>query len=147
MKHPGSGFTSTSTFLRNAALLLLTAAAIAAFFFLAEDLRADGLCILRLTTGIPCPGCGMTRAALAVFRGEFDRAFSYHPLVFVLPLLLPVLLRAVFPRPFARVLERFRIPMKPYLRAENICVWGMLVLFVVVYAVRLWMGWNGIAYG
>ncbi len=30
--------------------------------------------------GIPCPCCGVTRAWIAFFKGEFSEAFSSHPL-------------------------------------------------------------------
>lgn len=30
--------------------------------------------------GIPCPCCGITRAWISFFKGEFSAAFSYHPL-------------------------------------------------------------------
>jgi hypothetical protein len=37
-------------------------------------------CPFRLLTGIPCPGCGMTRAFLSAFQLDFRSAFLYHPL-------------------------------------------------------------------
>ena len=37
-------------------------------------------CPLKRLTGIPCPGCGATRAALALVRGEPAHAFSHYPL-------------------------------------------------------------------
>lgn len=36
--------------------------------------------------GVPCPGCGLTRAAEALFALELRRAFELHPLS---PLLVP----------------------------------------------------------
>ena len=33
-------------------------------------------CVFRLMTGIPCPGCGMTRAWLAALRLDFSAAFA-----------------------------------------------------------------------
>jgi hypothetical protein len=42
--------------------------------------------------GIPCPGCGLTRATLALLRGDIAGAYHFHPLVFVLaPLYIGVL--------------------------------------------------------
>jgi len=45
-------------------------------------------CLIKKTTGISCPGCGMTRALLALVRLDVSAALYYHPLVFFL---LPVL--------------------------------------------------------
>lgn len=42
--------------------------------------RPPTLCLLRATTGIPCPLCGSTTAAVALGRGEFTRAFLASPL-------------------------------------------------------------------
>lgn len=43
-------------------------------------------CVFRLLTGIPCPGCGMTRAWLAALRLDFAAAFAYHPLFWAVPI-------------------------------------------------------------
>lgn len=40
-------------------------------------------CVFRKITGVPCPGCGMTRAHLAALRLDFSAAFFYHPLWFL----------------------------------------------------------------
>ena len=44
-------------------------------------------CIYRTMLGIPCPGCGMTRAVRAALRFDFATAFSYHPMFWSLPIL------------------------------------------------------------
>jgi hypothetical protein len=38
------------------------------------------LCPLRLFAGLPCPGCGMTRAFAHLAKGEWAAAWRDHPL-------------------------------------------------------------------
>lgn len=42
-------------------------------------------CVLRATTGIPCPACGMTRAVVATLHGDLSASIGYSPfgIVFV----------------------------------------------------------------
>jgi hypothetical protein len=42
-------------------------------------------CLLRLTFDVPCPACGLTRAALALAHLDFAAAQRWHPLA--IPLL------------------------------------------------------------
>ena len=41
-------------------------------------------CPLASVVGVPCPGCGLTRATLALAHGELKHALELHPLVLVL---------------------------------------------------------------
>lgn len=48
------------------------------------------ICALRMLAGIPCPGCGLTRAFLLLSQGDIKTATEMHPfwipIVFVLVL-------------------------------------------------------------
>lgn len=44
-------------------------------------------CMWVRILGIPCPGCGMTRACLAALRLDFAAAFHFHPMFWSIPLL------------------------------------------------------------
>ena len=47
------------------------------------------LCPLCRFAGIPCPGCGSTRAAMLLLRGEFAAAAVMNPLAVALFALVP----------------------------------------------------------
>ena len=47
------------------------------------------LCAFRFVTGLPCPGCGLTRAFISLFHGEFSRAIAFNALA---PVLLVMML-------------------------------------------------------
>lgn len=47
-------------------------------------------CPLKTFTGISCAGCGMSRALSALIHFEFKEAFYYHPLIFIMPALVPL---------------------------------------------------------
>ncbi|MFV3012618.1 DUF2752 domain-containing protein [Clostridium botulinum] len=49
------------------------------------------LCVFNNSTGIPCPGCGLTRAYLCLFKGNLLEAFKFHPL-FLLPAIVVIIL-------------------------------------------------------
>src|SRR5213082_114107 len=38
------------------------------------------LCPFRLLTGLPCPGCGLTRSVVSLAHGDLAAALTFHPL-------------------------------------------------------------------
>ena len=38
-------------------------------------------CVFESVTGLYCPGCGGTRAVIALFKGHFVKSFILHPFV------------------------------------------------------------------
>lgn len=94
-------------------------AAIVLFYIIIEMLGVT--CPIRFLTGISCPGCGMSRAWLAVLRLDWETAFAFHPL-FLLP--VPAVGLLLFQRRLPKAVFR----------------WGMgiiCVLFIIVYIARL----------
>ena len=61
---------------------LLIAAGVAAYYGLARAGLAIP-CLFYTLTGLLCPGCGNTRAALALLRLDFSAAFQFNPLFLV----------------------------------------------------------------
>ncbi|MBR3837017.1 MAG: DUF2752 domain-containing protein [Clostridia bacterium] len=63
--------------------LVLLTLALASGFFIFYLLATRGLslpCIFFSLTGLQCPGCGNTRAVLALFRGDLAAAFRFNPM-------------------------------------------------------------------
>ena len=58
-------------------------------------------CPINLLFGVPCPGCGLTRACLCLFRGDVYGAIAMHPLVFTLPVIFGCFIAAFFSEKFA----------------------------------------------
>lgn len=55
---------------------------------ISPDSEGPTFCPFALCTGTACPGCGMTRAASALIRGDVSGAITLHPLVVVIGLQL-----------------------------------------------------------
>ena len=66
------------------------------------------VCPLQAATGLPCPGCGLTRGTTALLRGDVQQALAFHPFspLAVLCILLLVLSVALPPSPRQKMLNR-----------------------------------------
>lgn len=85
-------------------------------------------CPVWLLFGVPCPGCGITRAYLTLLKGDVAGAFAWNPMF------LPAGLA------FLYVIHRGLLPLKLGKRAEVIL--GILILtgMIGVYLYRLITG-------
>jgi hypothetical protein len=107
-----------------AALALLLVGALGADHARAAVSEGGPPCVVRWTTGIECPFCGMTRATIAIGAGDFHGAFALHPLApFVLAFALSLL--AVVALGKTRILLRGQRP------------WLLLGTIAAIWVVRL----------
>jgi hypothetical protein len=51
--------------------------------------QAQSLCVFKMLTGLPCPGCGITKSLIFLYQGDLDKSLHYH--LFGLPLVLTCL--------------------------------------------------------
>ena len=82
-------------------------------------------CPILYFTGLPCLGCGMTRAFFSLCHLDFGSAFDYHPLIF----LMPVIVLLFFFRKKTVICRMKKVLF--------VCVVG---LFMLVYIYRMFWG-------
>lgn len=90
------------------------------------DAVFGAVCPLKILTGFPCPGCGLTRAGLLFLQGRFGASFHMHGF-FILGLVF--LGFAVF---LKKVLKKNSIFMNRYAII-------ILVLFLAYYGYRMYL--------
>lgn len=81
-------------------------------------------CPIKYITGISCAGCGMSRAWIALLHFNIHEAFMYHPLFFLPPVVVIVMLL------------KSKINIKFY----KIFMFTMAGAFVIVYLYRMFIG-------
>jgi hypothetical protein len=69
-----------TTTLRHRLTLVAPVAVIAFLALITPSDDGPTICPFALLTGTACPGCGMTRAAAYLLRGDWVTAIDYHPL-------------------------------------------------------------------
>jgi len=102
---------------------------IAYFVFLRKILGS--MCLMVMLTGLPCPGCGLTRAGFAVLGLDFAGAWKIHP--FIYPIMLLVVAYAV---------KRY-IFLSRDMKALNWCLVVTLAGMIVFYVWRMYWHFPG----
>ncbi|MDG2990304.1 DUF2752 domain-containing protein [Candidatus Synechococcus calcipolaris G9] len=91
-------------------------------------------CPMLNLTGIPCPGCGMTRSFMAMVRGEVDQAISFH--LFGPALLTTFLGLAIFLA--IELYQGKKIARTPFHFLTKFRVWVYIfAIYFVYYGIRL----------
>jgi len=84
------------------------------------------ICALSIVAGIPCPACGMTRAAVLFFQGRFQESIDMHPLFLPLAAIIAVMLV-------------FRYIIKKTFPYGKICAIIFLISLVLLYGYRMYV--------
>lgn len=85
-------------------------------------------CPIRLITGVPCPSCGMTKAYISLLNGDLPKAFYHHPLFFLLPIALVLVILLLLN-------EKKR--SGKFTRPLNVISISLLGVYMLTYLVRL----------
>jgi hypothetical protein len=104
--------------------------AVLALAVLASPLK---LCVVAALVHVPCPGCGLTRAAFAMARGDLARAFALHPLSLVL---VPMLAWIAASHALRYVRTGSAWTDAPTSRAHELTLAASALLLVVIWVAR-----------
>ncbi|MDD4576477.1 MAG: DUF2752 domain-containing protein [Bacteroidales bacterium] len=55
-----------------------------------DPMQEKTFCVYKNLTGYPCPGCGMTRSTISLFKGNIIDSFFYNPLAIVVNIMVLV---------------------------------------------------------
>ena len=84
-------------------------------------------CIFHEITGFYCPGCGITRMIISLFKLDFYQAFRYNQLLFIL-----------FPFAFILILNALGCIFNksvPIYKKINNKIWIILIIILIIYGV------------
>lgn len=102
--------------------VITSVAAVVVLYVILESFGVT--CPIKYITGISCAGCGMSRAWIALLHFNIHEAFMYHPLFFLPPVVVIVMLL------------KSKINIKSY----KIFMFTMAGAFVIVYMYRMFIG-------
>ncbi|MEI6219564.1 MAG: DUF2752 domain-containing protein [bacterium] len=104
-----------------------------------DHLPAIQLCMFRHWTGLPCPGCGITRAFCAIGHGELRAAWDYNPLSLpfyaaAIGLLFLPLIRWKLPDLWNRLNIFFWLARGAVLLVIAMCMFGIARIFELLHS-------------
>ena len=102
--------------------VITSVAAVVVLYVILESFGVT--CPIKYITGISCACCGMSRAWIALLHFNIHEAFMYHPLFFLPPVVVIVMLL------------KSKINIKSY----KIFMFTMAGAFVIVYLYRMFIG-------
>ena len=102
------------------------ALAVLILYTAAVNLLFHAFCPMVIVCGLPCPGCGLSRAALCVLTGRWRQAWQLNPMIF------PIAAAACY---FAwnRYIRRRRAA------GMTAVIAALAVMLLAVYAVRMYL--------
>lgn len=84
-------------------------------------------CMFHTITGLYCPGCGVSRMIISIFKFDFYQAFRYNPLLFIM---LPFFIILIVNYVYSIMLKKV-----PLYKKINNKVWILFVIILVLYAI------------
>ena len=88
-------------------------------------------CPIFHAIGIPCPGCGMTRATLFLFRGEWKQALTMHAFAPIFVIAFTVIaFCTIGPRAHTELIAARTETLERYTGLTNILLGGLILYWL-----------------
>lgn len=99
-------------------------------------------CMIREAIGVICPTCGVTRCVSNILAFNFEAAFKYHPMVFILTIYLGVIdvvyiINTIFNKEFLKVF---------YPSIKYFFIFYGLFIFQYIFRLIIILKYNGLQY-
>lgn len=82
-------------------------------------------CIFHKITGLYCPGCGVTRMLISIFKLEFYQAFRYNPYLFIL-LIITIAYQIIKLITYKLLTKKIKL---------NRCIYIMLLITTIAFGI------------
>lgn len=103
---------------------------LAASLIILSNIILGKVCIMRMLFGIPCPGCGITRAFILLSQGKIKEATIMHPFwIAIVVLLIAFLINRYF--------VKDKKMSKKVMSVLKVCAIITLLLCIVYYIYRM----------
>ena len=97
------------------------------YFILNVTISFSVPCLFHEITGLYCPGCGITRMIIAIYKLDFYQAFRYNPLVFIM---LPFIVFLVVDYIHKKIVNK-----KPVYQHINDKIWYAVIIIFILYGI------------
>ena len=84
-------------------------------------------CLFHFLTGLYCPGCGLTRMLYSIIKLDFNKAFHYNQLLFVL---FPFALFFIINYIYSLIYNK-----QPLIKKIPDYIWYILIIILLIYGV------------
>ena len=112
-----------------AIIVVLATIATVCYLFNIDIMNYTKPCILRERSGFYCPGCGGTRAVIAMLAGHFVESLFYHPAVLYLTVIYIIFMASNSIQIISK--NRIKVGMK-YRRIYVIIAFAILIINCII---------------